>query len=47
VRAPWNVRRASLTDLLEREIEEVPTSAGQVTLEMRPFQIVTLKLEQP
>jgi len=47
VRAGVNIRRASLTDLLEREIEEVPTSAGLVTLEMHPFQIVTLKLEQP
>jgi alpha-mannosidase len=46
LRAPWEIRRATLTDLLEREIAETPTAGAAVTLEMSPFEITTLKLER-
>ncbi len=45
LRTPWEIRRATLTDLLEREIAPVPASGATVTLEMAPFQIVTVKLD--
>jgi alpha-mannosidase len=45
LRTPWEIRRAILTDLLEREIAPLPTSGATVTLEMAPFQIVTVKLD--
>jgi len=45
VRAPWDLRRATLTDLLERDLAPVSTDGPTVTLEMAPFQIATLKLE--
>ena len=37
--------RASLCDLLERELEPVPVRHGLIDLELGPFKIVTLKLE--
>ena len=46
VRSPWNVRRATVTDLLEREVAETPAEGAFVTLDMAPFQISTLKLER-
>jgi alpha-mannosidase len=46
VRAPWNVRRATLTDLLERELADVESVGAEITLDMTPFQITTLKLER-
>jgi alpha-mannosidase len=45
LRAPWTLHRASLTDLLERHLDDVPTDGAAVTLEMTPFQITTLQLE--
>ncbi len=35
-----------MTDLLERETGDVPSSGSQLTLDVGPFQIVTLKLER-
>jgi hypothetical protein len=35
-----------LCDLLERNREEVPMHDGLVDLELTPFKILTLKLEQ-
>jgi len=46
LRGPWDIRRATITDLLEREIEETPASGDTVTVEMTPFQISTIKLER-
>jgi alpha-mannosidase len=43
---PWAIGRATLTDLLEREISEVAFSGTDVTLDMSPFQITTVKLER-
>jgi alpha-mannosidase len=45
VRAPWTVGRATVTDLLEREIAATAADGATVTLAMAPFEIVTLKLE--
>ncbi len=45
LRVPWTIRRASLADLLERETDEVPAEASQVTLDLCPFQIATVRLE--
>jgi alpha-mannosidase len=45
VRVPWEIRRAAVTDLLERELGELPAVGAAVTLDMSPFQITTLKLE--
>jgi alpha-mannosidase len=45
VRAPGEIRRATVTDLLEREIDEVPVDRDRVTTAVSPFEIVTLKLE--
>jgi alpha-mannosidase len=42
--APWVVGRAALTDLLEREVAPVPAVGATVTIDVAPFQIVTLKL---
>jgi alpha-mannosidase len=45
VKANFTVRRASLTDLLERPVEDLDVGAGQlVRLELKPFQVVTLRL---
>jgi alpha-mannosidase len=38
--------RAFLCDLLERNREEVVVVAGMIDLELRPFKILTLKLER-
>ncbi|MGW2865955.1 glycoside hydrolase family 38 N-terminal domain-containing protein [Streptomyces sp. NPDC001205] len=38
--------RAQFTDLLERPLDEAPLSADGVALELRPFQIVTLRLRR-
>ena len=43
--APWRVRRASRTDLLERELGEVAVDGHSVTFDIAPFEIVTLLLE--
>jgi alpha-mannosidase len=45
VGAPWEIRRATRTDLLEREIEAVGARGSEVTVDIAPFEIVTLKLE--
>ncbi len=45
LRAPWELRRAALTDLLERELREVPCHDAEVALDISPFEIVTLLLE--
>ena len=45
LRAPWELRRATLTDLLEREITTIPADGAAVTLDLTPFQIATVKLE--
>lgn len=45
LQANFPLGRAALTDLLERQIAELEISAGnQVALELRPFQIFTLRL---
>jgi len=46
VRAPWDIGRATLTNLLERETADVVSTGPTVALDMTPFQIVTLKLER-
>ncbi|MFJ8312743.1 MULTISPECIES: alpha-mannosidase [unclassified Streptomyces] len=38
--------RAQFTDLLERPLDEAPLSVGGIALELRPFQIVTLRLSR-
>ena len=43
--APWPLRRASLTDLLERHLDDLEIHGATVTLDMTPFQITTLRLE--
>ncbi|HEX3981011.1 MAG TPA: glycoside hydrolase family 38 C-terminal domain-containing protein, partial [Acidimicrobiales bacterium] len=45
VRAPWEIRRGTRTDLLEREIEEAAVDGSEVVFDISPFEIVTLKLE--
>jgi alpha-mannosidase len=45
VRAPWDIGRATVTDLLERPRADVPTSGASITLALTPFQITTLRLE--
>ena len=42
---PLDVKRVSLVDLMEREISEIDCTAGDITLEVRPFEIQTIKLE--
>jgi alpha-mannosidase len=45
VRASFPVRHASLTDLLERQLDALDVGAGHlVHLELKPFQVVTLRL---
>jgi len=46
LRAPWNVRRATRTDLLERPVDEASVDGAVVSIPLAPFQIVTLALEQ-
>jgi alpha-mannosidase len=45
VRVPGPVTRASVTDLLGRPLADAPVSGNEVSLELTPFQIVTLKIE--
>ncbi len=45
VRAPWEIRRGTRTDLLEREIGEAAVDGSDVEFDVSPFEIVTLKLE--
>ena len=44
VSAPWPIGRATVTDLLERHLEEIAAGDVTVTLTMTPFQITTIKL---
>ncbi len=46
VRAPWDVGRATFTDLLERETADARIAGATVTFDVSPFQIVTLKLKR-
>ena len=45
LRGPWELGRVSLTDLLERELGELPASGREVAFDIAPFEIVTLVLE--
>jgi alpha-mannosidase len=45
LRAPWAIRRATITDLLERQLGEAPAQGDAVAITVTPFEIVTLKLE--
>ncbi len=47
LRTSLPLRRALLCDLLERERTEVEVRDGELMLELTPFKILTLKLEQP
>jgi alpha-mannosidase len=44
LRTTLPARRAFLCDLLERDLEEIPVSDGEIELELTPFKILTLKL---
>ena len=46
IRAPWPVGRATRTDLLERELAPVESEGDRIHLDLRPFEIVTVKLER-
>jgi alpha-mannosidase len=46
LRAPWALSSATRTDLLERPVDEASVQGATVTLDMTPFQIVTLKLSR-
>jgi len=41
------VERVFYCDLLERNLEEILVREGEIQLEVRPFQVLTLKLEPP
>ena len=45
VRFGLPVRQATRTDLLERDVEALGFDRDHVTLQLRPFEIVTLKLQ--
>jgi len=45
LRTTLPARRATLCDLLERELDEVPVRDGVIDLQLAPFKILTLKLE--
>jgi alpha-mannosidase len=45
LRAPWNIGRGSICDLLERQLSELTPVEDTVTLDVSPFEIVTLLLE--
>ncbi|HEV2036070.1 MAG TPA: alpha-mannosidase [Candidatus Dormibacteraeota bacterium] len=47
VRTTLPASRAILCDLLERDLEEVSVHDGVVELDLTPFKILTLRLEQP
>jgi len=42
---PWDIQRAVVCDLLERETAEAATDGSSVTVEISPFEITTLKIE--
>jgi alpha-mannosidase len=42
VRAPWPVESAARTDLLERDEERLDVDGDRVSLDVTPFEIVTL-----
>ncbi|GLW48620.1 alpha-mannosidase [Streptomyces sp. NBRC 14336] len=44
LRPGFRTARAHITDLLERPLSEAPLTDGAVPLELRPFQILTLRL---
>jgi len=46
LRTPWEPRRATRTDLLERETAPVDVEGDAVHFDISPFEIVTLKLER-
>ncbi len=45
LQAPWKLGRATATDLLEREIAEIPFDRYAMTFDITPFEIATFKLE--
>jgi alpha-mannosidase len=45
LRAPWPIARATVTDLLERELTEAPVDGDALTVDLTPFELVTVKLE--
>jgi alpha-mannosidase len=45
LRLPWDIRRAAITDLLEREVGEIPVHGASVTFDVSPFQVTTLRIE--
>jgi alpha-mannosidase len=45
VQAPWDIARAERCDLLEGERIEIPADGSAVTVDVSPFEIVTLRLE--
>jgi hypothetical protein len=40
-----SVTAAVRTDVLERQIAAVPITDGQIDIDFRPFELVTLRLE--
>ena len=46
VRFAEGFKKAYLTNLMERDIEELPISDNSVSLELCPFEIVTLRLKK-
>ena len=42
----FDFKRVTLCDLLENEVEELPTDGRAIALTVRPFEIVTLKIER-
>ena len=45
VKANFAVGRASITDLLERQLVDLEVGpSGVVSLQLRPFQVITLRL---
>ncbi len=45
IHAPWTIRRAAQADLLEQDISEIQARGAEVTIDLSPFEIATLKLE--
>jgi alpha-mannosidase len=41
------IASATRTDALERDLVPLPASGGKVALSLRPFELVTLKLQGP
>jgi alpha-mannosidase len=45
LKTSFPLRRAAVTDLLERQLSELQIEPGnQLTLDLRPFQVLTLRL---